>query len=204
MRCGCPLGFARLWSRCLSSTIGVKFSCICLMILCIFISLTGRGVVSIIQSIIGIIFAIEGFWGAVKHSSDTLRKFLLFLVVYFFLSVAISIFDIQTLSSYCSSADTIEQEATCKQQTRIYSYITLCVSCGLVPFIFVLSLVFYLRLLKMEQQDKYSRKHQQRQQQQQHSQLSQQHQSYRGINLAQQSIQQSTQAFMQHSTIQTH
>jgi len=141
-----PCSIRRLWL----SNFPVKFSACLLMLLCGFIALTGRGVVSIIQSIIGIIFAIEGFWGCVKYSKETLKKYLIFLILYFIITITISIIDLETLSEYCSSAETQEQEQTCLTTTKLYSDITLAISATAVPIIFLITLIFYLRLLRQE------------------------------------------------------
>jgi len=110
------------------------------------VALTGRGVVSIIQAIVGVIFSIEGFWGAVKYDGATVKRFLVFLVGYFFVSVAISIVDIQTISDYCSTALSDDDHDNCIDQATIYSYLLLGASLGLVPAIFAVGVVFYLSI----------------------------------------------------------
>ena len=99
---------------------------------CAFIALTGRGVVSIIQAIVGVIFSIEGFWGAVKFDGSTVKRFLVFLVFYFFVSVAISIVNLQTLDDYCSTAVDDEDKKSCLDASKLYSYLLLGASLGVV------------------------------------------------------------------------
>jgi len=38
------------------------------------IAITGRGVINILQGIIGVVFAMEGFWGAVKYEIHTVKQ----------------------------------------------------------------------------------------------------------------------------------
>jgi hypothetical protein len=99
-----------------------------LQIKCAFVALTGRGVVSIIQAIVGVIFSIEGFWGAVKFDTATVKRFLIFLVAYFFVSVGISVIDIQTINDYCSTAVNDDDRKSCKDQATMYSYLLLAAS----------------------------------------------------------------------------
>ena len=100
----------------------------CCKIKCAFVALTGRGVVSIIQAIVGVIFSIEGFWGAVKFDAATVKRFLIFLVAYFFVSVGISVIDIQTINDYCSTAVNSDDKTLCKDQATMYSYLLLAAS----------------------------------------------------------------------------
>lgn len=92
---------------------------------CAFVALTGRGVVSIIQAIVGVIFSIEGFWGAVKFDGPTVKRFLIFLVAYFFVSAAISVINLQTLDEYCSTAVDANDKRYCLDTSRLYSYLLL-------------------------------------------------------------------------------
>ena len=92
---------------------------------CAFVALTGRGVVSIIQAIVGVIFSIEGFWGAVKFDGPTVKRFLIFLVAYFFVSAAISVINLQTLDEYCSTAVDANDKKYCLDTSRLYSYLLL-------------------------------------------------------------------------------
>jgi len=92
---------------------------------CAFVALTGRGVVSIIQAIVGVIFSIEGFWGAVKFDGPTVKRFLIFLVAYFFVSAAISVINLQTLDEYCSTAVDENDKKYCLDTSRLYSYLLL-------------------------------------------------------------------------------
>jgi len=120
------------------------------MFKCAFVALTGRGVVSIIQAIVGVIFSIEGFWGAVKFDAATVRRFLAFVVVYFVVSVTVSIVNLRTIDTYCSTAFDEEDRMTCEDTALTYSYVLLGASLGLVPLIFGVSVVFYLSIQASE------------------------------------------------------
>jgi hypothetical protein len=110
---------------------GVLFPARC-QLKCAFVALTGRGVVSIIQAIGGVIFSIEGFWGAVKYDAATMKRFLIFLVCYFLVSIAIAIINLETLVDYCSTAISDEDEMSCHATAKLYSYLLLGVTLGLV------------------------------------------------------------------------
>lgn len=124
----------------------IRCCCVLLMIKCAFVALTGRGVVSIIQAIVGVIFSIEGFWGAVKFDAATLKRFLIFLVGYFFVSVGIAVIDIQTLDAYCATAIDPGDLRKCEEQTRLYAYLLLAASLFVVPLIFSVGVIFYLNI----------------------------------------------------------
>ena len=99
---------------------------------CSFVALTGRGVISLIQAVAGVIFSIEGFWGAVKFDAPTTKRFLIFLVCYFFVSVTIAIINLETLDAYCSTATSESDRQSCFDTARLYSYLLLGVTLGLV------------------------------------------------------------------------
>ena len=124
----------------------IRCCCVLLMIKCAFVALTGRGVVSIIQAIVGVIFSIEGFWGAVKFDAATLKRFLIFLVGYFFVSVGIAVIDIQTLDAYCATAVDQTDLKKCEDQTQLYAYLLLAASLFVVPLIFSVGVIFYLAI----------------------------------------------------------
>lgn len=103
-----------------------------LQLKCSFVALTGRGVISLIQAVAGVIFSIEGFWGAVKFDAPTTKRFLIFLVVYFFVSITIAIINLETLNDYCSTAVSESDAQSCFDTARLYSYLLLGVTLGLV------------------------------------------------------------------------
>ncbi len=56
------------------SQLSVKIICVLLLIGCALITITGRGILAIVQGILGIMFAVEGFWGAVQQDLPIVRK----------------------------------------------------------------------------------------------------------------------------------
>lgn len=113
---------------------------------CLFVALTGRGVISIIQAIVGVIFSIEGFWGAVKYDGPSVKRFLIFLSFYFLVSTAISIIDLETIDEYCSTALDDADRKECVNSTEVYSYLLLAASLSVVPLVMAISIVFYLAI----------------------------------------------------------
>jgi len=140
----------RIWDRCTSSTYGVKFCSIVIMLKCAFIALTGRGVTSILQAIVGLIFAIEGFWGAVRFDRPSIKRFLIFIVCDFATGLTFSILNLETVNSYCSTADPSDN-ATCVTTATLYAYILLSLSVGVLPVFFIISTLFYLQLLAVHE-----------------------------------------------------
>ena len=85
-----------------------------------------------IQAIGGVIFSIEGFWGAVKYDPPTIKRFLIFLICYFLVSTAIAVINLETLHAYCSTAVNDDDEASCLRTAKLYSYLLLGVTLGFV------------------------------------------------------------------------
>jgi hypothetical protein len=110
----------------------IRLCCVILMIECAFVALTGRGVIAIIQAIVGIIFSIEGFWGAVRYDSPSIKRFLIFLVFYFFVSIAISIIDLQTRNTYCVTAQDDSDMDYCFRTATLYGWLLLGLTLGLL------------------------------------------------------------------------
>ena len=148
--CSVPL-IRRAWDRCTSSTYGVKFSCIVIMLECAFIALTGRGVISILQAIVGVIFAIEGFWGAVRFDRPSIKRFLIFLVCDFLAGIAIAILDLETVDAYCDTADSSSDESNCRTKYHVYAIVLLCINAASIPVFFFITTLFYLKLLSVHQ-----------------------------------------------------
>ena len=147
--CG-PLS-RRYWDRCTSSTYGVKFCSIVIMLECAYIALTGRGVISILQAIVGVIFSVEGFWGAVRFDRPSIRRFLLFLFFDFLTGIAVGILDLETVTEYCQTADDQTSVNDCHTTYSLYAYILIGVKAVTVPLFFIVTTLFYLKLLSVHQ-----------------------------------------------------
>jgi hypothetical protein len=73
----------------LPNSLGVKISTAVLMLTSVFFFVTGRGVINILQGIVGCTVAIEGFWGAVNYSKPVIVR-----VRYLALLVSFLLFEI--------------------------------------------------------------------------------------------------------------
>lgn len=93
------------------------------------------------------IFGIEGFWGAVNHDRLATRRFLIFLVVFFAVSLIIAIVDVETVEQYCSTAESADDESYCRSTATLYGYLMLGAALILVPIYFALSVFFYIHLI---------------------------------------------------------
>ncbi len=144
--------------RFLESNLCVRICCVVLMCECAFIALTGRGVISIIHSIVGVIFSIEGFWGAVKFDRSTTKRFLVFLVFFFVVSLALAVIHLQTMDSFCSTATDESDLANCQSIGSLYAYLLLACTLGIVPIVIAVTAVFYLKILSLAELDTNERK----------------------------------------------
>lgn len=125
----------------------VRFICVLLMIQCTFVTFTGRGIIAIIQGIVGVIFSIEGFWGAVKVDQLIMRRFLFFLFFYLCLSIVIGIINLRTLDDYCRTAQPREKKH-CEEVALIYGYLNLLSGCVIEPIYFVVVGLFYKSIVR--------------------------------------------------------
>ena len=140
----------RYWDRCTSSTYGVKFCSIVVLLECAYIALTGRGVISILQAIIGVIFAVEGFWGAVRFDRPSIKRYLIFLVCDFAVGIVVGILDLATVNEYCSTAADQGSVDDCTDTYHLYAYILIGLKAVTVPCFFLVSTLFYLKLLTVQ------------------------------------------------------
>ena len=141
----------RYWDHCTSSTYGVKFCSICVMLECAYIALTGRGVISILQAIIGVIFAVEGFWGAVRFDRPSIKRFLIFLFFDFLAGIAVGVLDLETVNEYCATASDQNSVDDCTHTYSLYAYILIGLKAITIPMFFLVSTLFYLKLLSVHQ-----------------------------------------------------
>ena len=123
-----------------------RIICIGLLVFCAFVCFTGRGVVSIVQGVVGVIFAVEGFWACVKCDLPAVKKFMAFLPIYNAICIAVSVANLFTVNTYCSAAITASDSDTCHDQAMLYAYVTLGLSLGALPGMFAVIWWFH-RLL---------------------------------------------------------
>jgi hypothetical protein len=150
--------FRQYCLRFLESNLCLRVCCVVLMCECAFIALTGRGVISIIHSIVGVIFSIEGFWGAVRYDRSTVKRFLVFLVFFFFVSLSLAVIHLQTMDSFCTTAVDESDLANCHSIGSLYAYLLLACTLTLVPIVIAVTAVFYLKILAIADSEPNERK----------------------------------------------
>lgn len=119
------------------------------MLMCAFIAITGRGVVSILIAIVGVIFAIEGFWGAVRFDRAAIKRFLIYLCCECAIGLTFGILNLNTVGQYCATAVDEDEKNQCETTAQMYAYILISLSVGLIPILFTISTLFYLKLLSV-------------------------------------------------------
>ena len=118
---------------------------------CAYIALTGRGVISILQAIVGVIFSVEGFWGAVRFDRPSIKRFLIFLLFDFLAGIAVGVLDLETVDEYCATADDQPSVDDCETTYALYAYILIGLKAVTDPLFFLISTLFYLKLLSVHQ-----------------------------------------------------
>ena len=139
----------RYWDRCISSTLGVKFCSVLIMLECAYIAITGRGVISILQAVVGVIFSIEGYWGAVRFDRPSIKRFLIFLLCFFAAGIVVGIIDTTTITEYCSTASSGSDQSNCTTTYRLYAIVLIIITAATLPIFFLITTLFYLKLLSV-------------------------------------------------------
>jgi len=88
------------------------------------IALTGRGLLSILQGIFGVIFAVEGLTGFTTLRLDVVKRFRVFLFLFLIASVCIGVLNLATIDQYCETA---EDQERCQNQAYLAAYILLAI-----------------------------------------------------------------------------
>jgi len=99
-----------------------QIACVVMMVSSGLITLTGRGLLSVLQGVLGIIFAVEGISGFTTRKLDVVKRFRVLLVLYLIFTICIGILNLATINQYCSTA---EDKMRCDEQSRIFAYILL-------------------------------------------------------------------------------
>lgn len=130
---------------------GLKFICMMCVLGSATTLLFGRGVVAIAQGVVGILFGLEGYYGARKFNRSAVALFLAFLLANIVASVAIGL---MTLNNLHSSCETDRSPAACQATFRMYGMIMLTGSPG-VSICFAFAVAFYYRRMprRMDRQD---------------------------------------------------
>jgi hypothetical protein len=125
----------------------IKAICVVLMGSSGLICVVGHGAISILLGVTGVVFAIEGFWGAVKYDVVALQRFLRFLGVFILISLCVGIISLRTIGEYCVTAAAIDVES-CESTARFYGW-SLIVGGGLVIVPgFAVTTFFFVRHLQ--------------------------------------------------------
>ena len=119
------------------------------MLECAYIAITGRGVISILQAIVGVIFSIEGYWGAVRFDRPSIKRFLIFLLCFFTAGIVVGIIDTTTITEYCSTADNSSDQNNCTNTYRLYAIVLIIITASTLPIFFLITSLFYLKLLSV-------------------------------------------------------
>jgi len=88
----------------------IKNLCLVFMTGSAVLAMMAQDVWFILQSIAGIIIAVEGLHGVSKYDTQTLRRFIAVLFVSGILAMAIGIVELQTVEDYCSTAPEAEKD----------------------------------------------------------------------------------------------
>jgi len=115
------------WISCCPRTTSQKGAwfqifCIIMMIASGLITLTGRGMLSVLQGICGVVFALEGVTGFTTLRIETIINFRRLLLFYLLLTVSVGIANLLTIDTYCETA---ENQERCHQQATVSAYIVL-------------------------------------------------------------------------------
>ncbi|GAB5362885.1 hypothetical protein AAMO2058_000836900 [Amorphochlora amoebiformis] len=96
--------------------------CVIMLIASCLITLTGRGLLSVIQGVLGMIFAVEGLTGFTTLRLDVVKRFRVLLFLYLVASICIGIINLLSIDQYCETAEDINR---CRTQAEISAYILL-------------------------------------------------------------------------------
>lgn len=104
---------------------------ICTMGLTKFI--VGRGVISILLGIFGIIYSFEGFWALQIRNVVKIRSYGMFLVVYSLSTLVVAIIEMLTIETYCAGVWGTDQQDECEKTGEWSAYLGFVYSLLLMP-----------------------------------------------------------------------
>lgn len=105
-----------------------------MIIVGIIITLTGRGLLSVLHGVFGALFGIEGLTGFTTFNLIIIRRFIVMLVSYVVATGVIGAFNLLTIEEYCRTASDKE---SCRSQARLGAFVLLGVGVlALVIFLF--------------------------------------------------------------------
>eukprot|EP00808_Paulinella_micropora_P004357 g61064.t1 len=135
---------------CLSLETTLKALCVFGMTCSAIIMMTGRGIISILQGIIGVMYFLEGFWAVVKEDADMLFRTVVFLIVFGCVGIFVTVMNYITRQQYCATAQASEMDE-CINLSKLTSYLQLCfaiINLGVTT----ICAMFLYRKIKTQQQ----------------------------------------------------
>lgn len=85
--------------------------------------MTGRGIISILQGIVGVMYFLEGFWAVVKKDADMLFRFVVFLMIFGLLCVFMASMHFITREQFCQTAQNEAELATCEKNVFLSAWL---------------------------------------------------------------------------------
>jgi riboflavin transporter FmnP len=142
----------------LPSTIPVKIVCFILGIGAGMSMFSGRGVLALLQGIVSIMFAIEGFWGAVQYNRIMLRRLIYFFVFLFIFSIVVGVLNFVLVDEYCDSNEGEANRDECLRTATTFAILSLGFGAIIGPILLLTIGIFYRRLSNvMERSDVINR-----------------------------------------------
>eukprot|EP00467_Chlorarachnion_reptans_P010084 CAMPEP_0114522274 /NCGR_PEP_ID=MMETSP0109-20121206/20655_1 /TAXON_ID=29199 /ORGANISM="Chlorarachnion reptans, Strain CCCM449" /LENGTH=232 /DNA_ID=CAMNT_0001703481 /DNA_START=364 /DNA_END=1061 /DNA_ORIENTATION=- len=83
------------------------------------ITITGRGLLSIIQGVFGVLFGVEGLTGFTTSNVVIIRRFTVLLMLYLSATIIIGVFNVLTIDQYCREAG---DTTRCEQQAQFNAW----------------------------------------------------------------------------------
>lgn len=130
------------------STLAVKIVCCFLGISAALSMFSGRGIIALLQGIVSITFAVEGFWGAVQYNVVMLRRLFYFFVFLFVSSIVISVFNLILVDDYCQTA--LEEDLEdCTNSARVFALTSLVFGTVFGPLYIITVSIFYRKIMNV-------------------------------------------------------
>ncbi|GAB5360630.1 hypothetical protein AAMO2058_000643500 [Amorphochlora amoebiformis] len=97
----------------------MQLFCVFLILIGISVSLTGRGLLSVLQGIIGMLFGVEGLTAFTTKNLKLIRRFSVLLFLFLLVTAVIGTFNLLTVDQFCRTA---ENDERCQEQARLNAY----------------------------------------------------------------------------------
>eukprot|EP00455_Lapot_gusevi_P042755 TRINITY_DN5121_c0_g1_i6.p1 TRINITY_DN5121_c0_g1~~TRINITY_DN5121_c0_g1_i6.p1 ORF type:complete len:163 (-),score=8.43 TRINITY_DN5121_c0_g1_i6:106-594(-) len=131
----------------LPKNVHVKILSLLLMTGSAMLSIIGPGIIALLHGIVGIIFGIEGFYGAAKYDSKTIFRVLVFLAGSIIVSFFIGVLTLNSINQFCISA---KDRLKCESSTEFIATIYLAGGVGFTLSFAIIVFIFYRALVQVE------------------------------------------------------